>query len=347
MEWTIRRLEPGDEPAFLLFLAGWISDRPVGTHYEWLYRGNPHGKALTWIAVLDNVNRIVGCTSVFPRRMMHFGETFMGSFGGDAFVDPEFRRRGIAQSLHEFSIADMKRLDVQCNYGFPVPANFRAFLRAGALDPCDFQHLVVPFRAKPPAVSLPLGPLRPLVQATENASLKLYLKTRVLRRSRLNGPLQESVRFDTEVDRLFESVAHELRLCCIRDADYLNWRFVDNPFVTPTILQWREQGILLAYAVLDLNAGNCGILDLLVRDEEIGRSFLASVAQFALDRNKTSISLKLNASGPYAPLFRRCGWLPTRHTDRLMVQTLGDPERDRIFRNAENWFLMPGDRDVG
>lgn len=38
--------------------------------YEWLYRTNPHGKAITWLAVERASARVVACKSLFPRAAL-------------------------------------------------------------------------------------------------------------------------------------------------------------------------------------------------------------------------------------------------------------------------------------
>lgn len=348
MDWKVRRLVASDEAAFVPFLGNWISDRPVAVHFEWLYRGNPHGDAVTWIAVLNEEQRIVGCTSVFPRRMRLNGEPVLGCFGGDTFVDPNFRRQGIAQSLHKYSEPDMRQLGIQCHYGFPVPANLRAFIRAGALDPCDFHPFRLPLNGIALAKSLRLGPVAPFAARVLDPAARLYLKRTIFRNSRSRKRLQVVGSFDSKVDELFESVAHHFGVCCVRDAEYLNWRFSNHPFIKTTIVTWQDKGNLLAYAVLDLRAAQCKILDIVVRDEEeIGHEFLASLAQFARDNDKESISLNLYANGPGARMFRVSGFKQSGDGSRLMVHTIHDPEKDKIFDDPDAWFLMPGDRDVG
>jgi len=348
VEWKVRRMEACDEAAFVPFLGNWISDRPVAVHFEWLYRGNPHGNAVTWIAVLDKGDRIVGCTSVFPRRMRLDGQPVLGCFGGDSFVDPDFRRRGIAQSLHKYSVPDMRQLEIQCHYGFPVPANLRAFVRAGALDPCDFHRFWLPLNAERIVRSLHLGPFAPFAATILNPAVKLYLARNLFRNSPSRNRLQVVGTFDSKVDELFDSIAHRFGICCVRDSTYLNWRFSNHPFIKSTIVKWQDNGTLLAYAVLDLRAEQCKILDFLVRDdEEIGYDFLASLAQFASDKGKESISLNLYACGPSAKMFRQSGFRRRGNGHRLMVHTIHDPKKDKIFKDPDKWFLMPGDRDVG
>lgn len=347
MGWNVRRLEDRDKEAFLPFLARWLSDRPISEHFNWLYRGNPHGDAITWIAVLENDNRIVGCTSTFPRRMRIDGETVLGSFGGDAFVDPDFRRRGIAQSLHEYCSTDMQRLGIECLYGFPVPANLRAFLRAGALNPCNFQQFQHLLHANTIMKPLGLRHIASLVGPVFGSGVERFLTAKLFRKPPPGSQLRVVDAFDEAVDELFDSVADRLFTCCVRDAEYLNWRFARHPHKTFTLVEWRDDGRLLAYAVLNWADMECRIVDFIACDTgSIGHDFLASLAGLARDNGKWSLVSYLNGRGPEADLFRRSGFIQPETGRPFMVHTIHDPQRDRILGDPEKWFLMSGDDDV-
>src|SRR5688500_19496863 len=38
--------------------------------HEWLYEENPHGRALSWVAVEDGTGRLIGCNAFFPKRLV-------------------------------------------------------------------------------------------------------------------------------------------------------------------------------------------------------------------------------------------------------------------------------------
>ena len=101
--------------------------------------------------------------------------------------------------------------------------------------------------------------------------------------------------------------------------------------------------------MLDLRAEQCRIVDFIVSDdEEIRYDFLASIAQFASEKGKWSIEVYyLNARGLVAKMLKQSGFKRLATGRRLMVHTIHDPEKDKIFNDPDKWFLMPGDRDVG
>ena len=347
MDWVVRRLEEADEDAFLAFLGHRINDRSVAAHFDWLYRSNPHGDAITWIAALKSDGRIVGCTSVFPRRMMLCGTPVLGSFGGDAYVNPEFRRQGIGQALHDDSVPDMEELGVQCNYGCPSPANFRAFVRVGALSPCRFLGFRLPLISNAITGRFRLGPFRSAIDRVISPFVSARLARHSAKYLDSGTSIQIVEHFENSVDTLFDSVACELGVCCSRDAAYLNWRFADHPFKNYTLAEFRNDDALAGYAVLALTTNQCRVIDFVARnDKDVGMSCISAIVALAQENEKASIFVRLNPDGPYSQLFGDYGFVKREQSNPFMVLTLHDPEMDRYFDNGSSWFLMLGDDDT-
>lgn len=347
MNWHVRLLEEEDEPLFVPFLGRRISDRCIHKHFDWLYRRNPHGDAVTWIAVSNATKKILGCTSTFPRLFNMRGKDVLASKGGDAYVDPDFRRQGIAQTLHETSVADMKEMGIACNFGVaPVPANFRAFIRAGALSPCDFDGYHLPLNSSFLVRRLPGRLFRAGAAKILDPLVHLYITRKRTMRNRARESLRVVERFDNRIDELFESVAPAFGICGKRDSAYLNWRFANHPFNKYMLLECVSRNRLTGYAVLDLNSDNCRVLDFLTVDDDIGtKYFIRSIARVAHGRRKHSVSLFLNPYGPYADLFKECGFMRAGKKLPLMALTTDESQNSGVFGERSNWFLLPGDED--
>src|SRR4030095_397250 len=95
----------------------------MDARYDWLYKSNPHGEALTWLAFERTSGEAVGCTSIFPRRVIVCGHKRIGGIGGDCFIEPRVRRQGLATALHSASFAEMRAGGVDFMYGPPTPNN--------------------------------------------------------------------------------------------------------------------------------------------------------------------------------------------------------------------------------
>ena len=348
MDWSVRLLEEKHESSFIPFLGRRISDRSVRKHFDWLYRANPHGDAVTWIAVDDETGQIVGCTSTFPRMLIINGKEVLASKGGDAYVDPDFRRQGIAQALHHQGITDMQQLGIACNFGIsPVPANFRAFIRAGALSPGNFDHYRLPLDASWIAKRLVAGWIQSAARKVLDPIVHYYAERRIVRRGTLREYLKVVKAFDTRASDLYDSVSHLYGISGKRDLEYLNWRFTNHPFKDYTLIECISRDELFGYAVLDMQSDRCKIVDFVACDDGVGASnFLMLLAKFSRELGKKSISLFLNPIGPYAAVIESCGFLRAGDDLPMMVLTIGSKELDDVFSEPENWFVMPGDQDT-
>src|SRR6185503_15779643 len=123
----------------IIRLMGSIYAGNMQERYEWLYLSNPHGRALTWLAVERASGETVGCSSIFPRKVIVNGRERTGGIGGDCYIEPRVRRRGLATALHEASFAEMRAGGVEFMYGPPTPNNLGALVKAGS-------HLVTSYR---------------------------------------------------------------------------------------------------------------------------------------------------------------------------------------------------------
>jgi GNAT superfamily N-acetyltransferase len=132
----IARADAHDRSTVLTLLAEHTPGTDVVRRHTWLYENNPHGPAVTFVAY-DEDSTPMGLTSLFPRRVFVKGEVRIGSIGGDGYVRPAYRRRGVATALHRACLALMGQNlregeGVEFMYGAPEPHNLGALERAGS-----------------------------------------------------------------------------------------------------------------------------------------------------------------------------------------------------------------------
>jgi hypothetical protein len=149
--WTVRRLShsnAADREILLPLLREYFATQPatdVDARYRWLYLDNPAGPARTYAACADG--RAVGVTSLFPRAIQVGARGATGAIGGDAYVIPSFRRRGIATALHRAAGVGMDT-NLSFMFGPPEPANLKALLQAGAVVTGAVRRYARPLRAR-------------------------------------------------------------------------------------------------------------------------------------------------------------------------------------------------------
>jgi GNAT superfamily N-acetyltransferase len=348
MEWYIRELKPRDRDSFLDFLGRRITSVSVSNHYQWLYRENPHGQALTWLAINCSTEKIIGCTSLFPRKVWVRGSVTLGCVGGDTFIDPMFRRKGIATELLRASREGMAKNGLKFHYGFPNADNFVPHLKAGSIHPGDFQEIRLLLRIEPAFRKLKLEQKIPVcLSKFGNKFLSFYIK------SRLPRSMDENInivsKFDNRFDKLIETVIPSFNICGIRDSNYLNWRYCKNPLNDYTILSYCDRDIFHGFAVLQLIGNRYYMFDFFVKtDDKLVESFISALVKFVLSKGCELITWGINPRGPYVKNFLRCGFnLQNNHaygTFHVLLPNAGN--NLEYLTDLKNWYLTFGDYDI-
>ena len=162
MSFHVRLAQPDDRGSLLALQAELFHGEGAGhdragleRRFDWLYRDNPHGKAFTWVAVDDATGQVVGSTSFFPRLLALDGGTVRGALGGDGYVLPRFRRRGIGTAMHRASRRDMRALGIEVMFGTPMPRNLTPLREAGSRNVTRVARYVRPLSRGPSACDRP------------------------------------------------------------------------------------------------------------------------------------------------------------------------------------------------
>ncbi|MEO6574608.1 MAG: hypothetical protein ABIP89_12265, partial [Polyangiaceae bacterium] len=222
-DYAIRRIDhakPEDRSLALGILREYFESIPgrpnADKRYQWLYLNNPSGVARTYVACAKATGAAVGITSLFPRAVQVDGRRLTGAIGGDGYVTPAFRRRGIVTVLHRTAHAEMDD-GLSFMFGPPEPNNLRALLQSGATIVGGVRRFTRPFTARgiarrriPPVLASALDS----IMGARSSRLKVEA---------LGGGL------DPRVDEVWRATSLERRVARdvvpIRDAAHYAWRF--------------------------------------------------------------------------------------------------------------------------
>ena len=347
--WYIRRIQAEDTEAFLSFLSAWVTNVSLKDRYRWIYQDNPHGKALTWLAVTSQDDKIVGCTSVFPRRMWLNGHLETGCAGGDTYVDPMWRRKGISEALHRASAKDMQEDGVVLEYGFPLPDHVGAFPKSGGCLPGDFVSARCFLSIRPFLKKVRMGWFLPgrLLEVLDRLFLKVT-HPEVFSPDETKYEVKEIDTFDERFETLSEELISSFRICCVRDSSYLRWRFLNNPFRKYVLLSVarKRDARLHGFAAVEVS-GDMGVVsEFFVRQEaDVVKALLTGVMRFGVSRSLRSLRFELiNPAGPFARDLARCGF-KFNYSDQKTMELLGDHGRDGL-KDMANWYLTLSDLDT-
>jgi GNAT superfamily N-acetyltransferase len=340
-------MESGDENVYLAFI-GRLKSHPFPRRYQWLYKENPHGEALTWLVIHHRNGTIIGATSIFPRRVWLRDGITLGCCGGDTFVDPTFQRRGIATELHRASRPGAAEAGIRFQYGLPNVANAGAHQKAGSYFPGGFQEIRILLRIEPVINKLNLGGILPTgLLRLGSGILWLYIKPKLSKSIDWDKNIKIVSEFDRRFDKLMESVTPAFNICGVRDSGYLNWRYFKNPLRVHTILSYEEQGILQGFAALEFYKDRCYLFDFFIkREDELVEKFISCLIKFVMSKGSHMLTWIANPTGPYIKNFLQFAFRIKKGSNFPLEVHLPHEDKDlKYLTKLENWYLSYADFD--
>ncbi|MFC1634701.1 hypothetical protein ACFL5Z_07640 [Planctomycetota bacterium] len=83
MSYKIHRLSIKENKEEFLKFWNKNHEKKLDEKYRWWYESNPAGKATVYIVKADQHDNIIGCFSIFPRRIVVNGTNLHAGFAGD------------------------------------------------------------------------------------------------------------------------------------------------------------------------------------------------------------------------------------------------------------------------
>ena len=322
----VRLATEADRPEIMALIGEMIPGVDVHARWQWLYETNPGGRALTWIA--SEGGKVAGCTSFFPFRMWLDGAAVRGALGGDGYVRPAFRRRGLGGLLHDASRRDMPAHQIGCMYGAPGAMNLTPLKHGGSREVGTVTRWARPLRG----AALGIGSLDAVVAAA--------LKPR--RTARL-VPMEP---MDARVDAVWEAAKHDLRLAAVRDAAFYTWRFLAAPAgrEPPFVIVDRDDRAIGACALEAMNEGKTlRIVDLFAIPGAWRACLRAIAAHAVAETQAVTLDIKLFTLDGRKRHMWRTGFTERDSKPFLCMIPKGG---DRRFVDPDRWFYCGADSDL-
>jgi hypothetical protein len=187
------------------------------------------------------------------------------------------------------------------------------------------------------------------------AVLQFGRRTAGCRRLRWQATVEEIARFDRRHDTLWQEVQHEYQCAVVRDASYLNWKYVEQPGQHFLRLEIQRDGRIVAIAVVlivepaSVYPYRRGFLvDMVVpiSDREVVWAMLDSVRRVCQQRAVASLTCYL-ISHQLRQAMTSFGFFPKKPTRFLLVATEGvSAAISRVVLSPAQWFITLGDSDI-
>jgi hypothetical protein len=187
------------------------------------------------------------------------------------------------------------------------------------------------------------------------AALQLGKRTVGRRRLRWQATISEITHFDSTHDALWDTVKDAYQCAVVRDAAYLNWKYVDQPGQSFVRLEIRREGTVVAIAiVLIVEPGAVYpyrrgfLVDMVVpaADREVVWATLDAVRRVCQDQGVALLTCYL-ISQQLQKAVTSFGFFPKEPTRFLLVATDAvSAQVNSIVLSPERWFVTLGDSDI-
>lgn len=324
-------------------LRRFLNPRADGKRFDWLYRNLPFGQAKSWLAINEDTGITVGAAAAFPRRFYAASREYSAWVLGDFCLDPQYRSLGPALQLQRTCLSVTDSGDTSFCYDFPSTSMVAVYKRLGVQTTGKMIRLAKMLRIDRKIRDIcPLPVAQQAVTVLGNTLLKLMTRTDV------PDPSLEISVHQGKCGEEFSVLACQLKergeICLERSAQYLNWRYLENPMGTAELVTVRRHGTLKGFAAW-MEAGDDAYLMDLLGDDDPGvvKGLVAGIIARATEQKLMTLSVWLSDQHFLTNCCREMGF-----QDRDSLPLVFIPSRKHNgSANLGNgkWSLMQGDRD--
>jgi len=216
----------------------------------WLYKQNPFledNRSLPiWLAV--DQNRVVGMSCLMPQLFWIKEHIAKVSWCIDFRVLPEYRRMGLGKRLERarqesgntFTLASSDAsVVIKKKLGYLSRPNLDIYLHARRFDPGVLFNDLIRYLRLSNSHYTKISKLSQVMKLPEILSALLQVifkykqyRAHVFTNNKISMTFKPVSFFPKEVDSLWNDIKEKYSLAVIRDSRYLNWKFVEQPYVS-------------------------------------------------------------------------------------------------------------------
>ena len=334
-----------DRQIIIEFLYQSLTRQSDEKRFEWLYEKNPHGAARVWLAIDSRRDMIIGTAAAFPRVMQVSGKDVICWNLGDFAIDRNFRSLGPGILLQKACLGPVLKGEIPFYYDHPSDSMMAIYKRLGISESGWVQRFAKPLR---------------IDQKLENSFVKGVISRGVgkvgnwllqVRDRRSRGKehfkiITHDAYFTEEFTDLDKRVSRRFKVCGRRTAEYLNWRYSENPLSRYQVVAVRNQGELLAYAIFIRTEQSAILVDFFGEERSgISEAILSAVTDTLRKGGAFTLSIPVLDSSPLIPTLKRCHFY-ARERAPFIVGTQRGGHFEGLVTDSKNWFLTHGDRDI-
>lgn len=339
------KIRPGDverdREAAIALLSRYVNPAYDGARFDWLYRANPAGRGRLWMAVDGSTGDPIGTAGALPRWLSVGGRDLRGWLLADFCIAEQYRALGPALQLQRACLDDLAADGAAFWYDLPGRTMEAVYRRLGLAPAAQMRRFVRPLRSYHALRARLRSPLlaRPAAFVADLA---------LARGTRARAPLSLAAhagRCGEEFTALSREANPGYGAVVRRQAEYLNWRYVDNPIRHHEIVVARRDGRLVGYAVVTTDRETPAIVDVFgIPAPRLMEGLLRGTLGWLRHRGAASVTLWLLAAPFWTPVLQRAGFR-ARETAPVMLQAGAPPAWAPRLDHPSPWLLTHGDGD--
>ena len=262
-----------------------------------------------------------------------------------AYVDPDYRKKGIFSKLISFAKNESKINDISCIYGVANDNSFNLFRKKNSHEISDLPILFRPMRLSN-YFSFPISNF-----------LHLFDNIWKIKKNYNSNIVQFNDYFDESFEVLCKKVNERIPIIKHRTKEYLNWRYKDHPTREYKTFVLKENSILEGYIVTRktyLNGKSIGVIVDFLVNSKINPEKVKDLINTALEYFwNSNISVTIATFGPLTfeyQLLSKTGFkiapkfLKPQSAHFILINSTDD-EFDQL-KHYENWFFSFSDYDI-
>ena len=356
----IRKYREGDEKQILNLRQTVFGDldpvRLKKSTWLWQFRKNPAGEA--FCALAEDNGTIVGQYTVIPTRFSVEGDETLFVLSCDTMIHPEYRKQGMFTALARkvYRLIE-SRHGINTVWGFPNEISLPGFTRN--LDwklLTTFPLRVIPLR--------PLAMIYPYIPFTKKSGQDRQGKdtgsSPEISDSRFHFPdvpglmVEAITRFDGVFDTLWDRNRGIAPVIQVRNAAYLNWRYLGVPEFGYRPFAIKFDGRLSGYMVIrmmSLRGHFFGVLAELfpfpVIDRETTERLFLFARNYCKTRGAEFMTCLISRADP--SFLKEVGFrkIPAIFNPKKWYLGCRHSQHNRtVLGSPENWYLTYGDTDI-
>jgi hypothetical protein len=309
-----------------------------------------------WLA--EDKDIIIGLYNITPKRMKIRGTVVSGAEICDAFTRADYQRRGIFTELGATARDSGLNKGISFIYGVPNEKSQPGHEKLGYRQvPIKIHYLIKPMNMKQPLkVMFRFSPLVAFLSSIIKVISDTTSRIGAMGNNKSNISISRVSSFPDDIGVFSEQSAQSYDNLLVRNKEYLEWRYIQNPDTYSILLAKNKAGATVGYMVTKVgfysdtrvrsivNSLGGFIVDFLTAEDDKGifkKLLLTSLKDFIQSRVNFVSTWTIKGSF-YDKLLLKFGFMPYGKATLICYQNeLGS----QVINKNCKWHFTMGDSD--